>query len=132
MRNLTWLQDVSDYISSCKDTQFEWGVFDCCLFAANCCKLIANSDPAEAYRGKYNTELGAKRTLSVIHGSLAGAFGALYSEVSPAMAQRGDVVLFETELGETAGIQWSGGVWAVGVNGVVFLTPEVTKAWRVE
>lgn len=132
MRTLTWIQDLSNYISSCKDTEFQWGVFDCCLFAANCCQLVANSDPAAAYRGKYKTELGAKRTLSANHGSLAAAFGALYSEVAPNMAQRGDVVLFESELGLTAGVQWTNGVWSVGLNGVVFITPEVLQAWRVE
>lgn len=132
MRNPTWLQDLSNYISSCKDVEFQWGSFDCCIFAANCCQLVANSDPAAAYRGQYDSEWGAKVALAGNHGSLAGAFGALYSEVDPGMAQRGDVVIFESELGLTAGIQWVEGVWTVGLNGVVFVTPTVLKAWRVE
>ena len=132
MKNINWLKEVSTYISSCKNTSFEWGRFDCCLFAADCCQLVSARDPAALYRGRYTTELGAKRVLASEHGSLAAAFGALYSEVPPAMAQRGDVVLFESDLGLTAGVQWVDGVWAVGLNGVVFVTPDVLKAWRVE
>jgi hypothetical protein len=57
----------------------------------------------------------------------------MFERVDPAFAQRGDIVVFESDLGLTAGIQGVDGVvWSVSLNGLAILKPEVKTAWRVE
>lgn len=133
MRIADWPSTLFEHIDSARFQEFQWGVHDCCLFASDCCLAICGKDPAQSYRGKYTTEIGAKRALKQQHGSVEAAFDAMFERVNPALAQRGDVVLFEGEFGPTAGIQGQDGVvWSVGLNGLALVKPDVTIAWRVE
>lgn len=132
MRTLTWQKDLVTHFKRNLETPFKWGVFDCCLFAADCAKLICGKDPAEAYRGTYDSEIGARKALLRNHRTPAAAFGAVFQEVSPKMAQRGDIVVFEGDFGETSGVLWNGQVWAVGLSGLVVVNPKILRAWRVE
>lgn len=133
MRILDWPTALFEKIDSARFTEFKWGEHDCCLFAADCCIAICGKDPASSYRGRYTTEIGAKRALKQQHGSVEAAFDAMFERVDPAFAQRGDVVLFEGDLGATAGVQAQDGVvWSVGLNGLAVIKPEVKVAWRIE
>ena len=133
MRVQDWPTALFSHIESAKSKEFVWGEHDCCLFAADCCVALCGKDPAEAYRGTYSSEIEAKRALSKNHGSVEAAFDSLFQRVDPAFAQRGDVVVFESELGLTAGIQGVDGVvWSVSLNGLAILKPEVKTSWRVE
>ena len=112
---------------------FSWGTHDCCLFAADCAVAICGKDPAQLYRGTYSTEQGAKRALIKHHGSIMAAFDACFEQLAPTHAQRGDLVLFESPLGQTVGVVWASAIWAVGKAGVgVVERPNVSIAWRVE
>ena len=133
MRILDWPSALFEKIDAARFVEFKWGRHDCCLFAADCCFAICGKDPASSYRGKYTTELGAKRALKLQHGSIESAFDSYFQRIDPAFAQRGDVVFFEGEFGGTAGIQGQDGVvWSVGLNGLAVIKPEVKVAWRVE
>lgn len=133
MRIQDWPTALFSHIESAKEKEFSWGEHDCCLFAADCCIALCGKDPAQAYRGTYTTATGAKRALTKNHGSIEAAFDAVFERVDTAFAQRGDVVVFESELGLTAGIQGVDGVvWSVSLNGLAILKPEVKTAWRVE
>jgi len=132
MRTLTWQKDLVDYFKANLETPFKWGQFDCCLFAANCCKIVCGKDPAEPYRGTYDSEVGARKAILRNHRTIAKAFGDMFQEVNPKMAQRADVVLIDGDMGETIGVLWNGQVWAVGLTGLVVTTPKILRAWRVE
>lgn len=132
MKRHNWVQDFQALIDQNMNRDFEWGIFDCCLFTADCCDVICGKDPAALYRDRYTSEVGAKRILVKEHGSVQAAFSATFEEIDPAFVQRGDAVMFSDQFGETMGIAWVGGVWSLGLNGLRFLQVEVLKAWRVE
>lgn len=133
MRVDDWPTALFELVEEYRFKEFQWGEHDCCLFAADCCIAVCGKDPAESYRGKYTTEIGAKRALKQQHGSVEAAFDACFARVDANLAQRGDVVLFDGDLGPTAGIQGAEGVvWSVGLNGLAIIKPDVKVAWRVE
>ncbi|WP_199287793.1 DUF6950 family protein [Kushneria phosphatilytica] len=129
---MNWPQKLYDAIQAAHEAAFSWGENDCCTFAADCCIAVCGIDPAEKYRGHYTTEIGAKRKLTEIHGSLEKACDAYFERVPVTKAQRGDMVMFEGEIGNTMGVVWAGSVFSITQNGVrrVKATPEL--AWRVE
>lgn len=116
---------------SYKTRSFEWGESDCCLFVADCIKAQVDVDPAAAYRGKYKTEIGAKKAL-VKYGSLEELLDSLFGRVDFKLAKRGDAVMFQSELGTTMGILWNGNIYSMGESGItqVDVTPDIV--WSVE
>jgi hypothetical protein len=76
---------------------FEWGKFDCAMFAANCVRAITGRDLAAEFRGTYSSEAAAAQ----ITGGDLGAFidsvckEQGMKEVAPAYGRRGDVVLVD-------------------------------------
>lgn len=48
--------------------RFEWGVSDCCLFAADWVLALAGHDPAGGIRGTYTTQHGAWATVRRLGG----------------------------------------------------------------
>jgi hypothetical protein len=76
---------------------FEWGTFDCAMFAANCVRAITGSDPAAEFRSTYSTEEAAAK---IVGGDLGAFIAPLCKnhgmrEVPPAYGRRGDVVLVD-------------------------------------
>ncbi|MBL4297853.1 hypothetical protein H8F06_21475 [Vibrio fluvialis] len=132
MKQQNWMKALTDVITNAQRQPFSWGHHDCCLFAADCALAVAGVDPAAEYRGRYSTELGAKRALTKIHGSIESAFDAHFQRVDPAFVQRGDIVLIESALGRAAGVVWAHSIWSVSpkATGPVDLKPLI--AWRVE
>lgn len=118
-------------------TPFSWGENDCCTFAAKCVDAQYNTNIYDQISGKYSTELGSKRfSIEKVGTSyLPTLLDAYLSErVDKNYAQRGDVVTFEGALGLTAGILWTGYVWAMGPNGVETFPLnkiKITDIWRV-
>lgn len=131
MRYRDWTTQLHDTIKAAHDRTFSWGEFDCCLFAADCCIAICGIDPAADYRGRYTTEVGAKRVLRNTHGSLEGAWDACFKRVPLAMRQRGDVVLFDCERGRCVGVVWANAIWAVTDEGVHRVRAEPLICWSV-
>ncbi|WP_410490187.1 DUF6950 family protein, partial [Aeromonas veronii] len=66
------------------------------------------------------------------HGSIAAVLDAHFPRIEPALAQRGDPVVFDGPLGQTAGVMWAGQVWAMTETGARPI-PDVVPlfAWRV-
>lgn len=71
-------------------TPFEWGVQDCCLFAADAHLARIGVDVATDVRGTYSDALGAHRTLERI-GGLDGAAARFGTRCPPLCASFGDV-----------------------------------------
>lgn len=123
-----------EFVDSRKDTAFKWGTNDCCLFTADAVIAMGGPDLAAKVRGKYSTEIGAKRVLSkMFKNGLKGALSGILPTVEKDFAQRGDIVLFESELGPTFGIYWIGGIFCAGLHGSVLLEEmhdKILGVWR--
>ncbi|GFD85102.1 DUF6950 family protein [Alteromonas sp. KUL150] len=133
IRHTDWTVRLTDFVKSKKHTPFEWGVNDCCLFVADMALAITGVDPAATFRGKYKSELGAMKQLKKqgfdsVEAVLTHAFG---STVSRLEVRRGDVVLFENDGRDIAGVMF-GEVLAPGEYGIETFSPLLIKnVWRV-
>jgi hypothetical protein len=134
MRHRDWSIRLNKYIEEHFDTPFEWGEFDCCLFAADAVMAMTDIDFAEEFRGHYATAIGAKRILrktgkGSIKQTVESKFGPMKSRLS---AGRGDIVLINTSWGEALGIVAAGKIWAPSENGLTTMSMQCALGcWRV-
>lgn len=132
-----WMTRLLNTIEGLQDVPFVWGENDCCIFAAKCIDAQYGTNIASQVIGKYNSELSCKRFMikrakttalaNVLDTFLPVRIGVKY-------AQRGDVVIFEGELGLTAGVLWTDHIWAMGLDGVKTIPLskiKITDVWRV-
>jgi hypothetical protein len=123
-----------------KQTQpFVWGMYDCSLFVADVVFAFTGVDVALELRGAYSSRDEAEglikkhtktKKLSRLMRQLAQAHGM--EEIRPAMAGRGDVMLFPSDLGETLGLCDGHQIIAMGYEGVkAFPRTLATRAWRI-
>jgi len=120
-----------------KRTQpFIWGTYDCCLFVCDIILAITDVDLAADFRGNYDSQEGAnklsglanKRTLREFIDRMAENCGV--EPIPPEMAGRGDVALFDSELGETLGIFDGHQILRMGYEGVIAVPRSVARcAW---
>lgn len=128
MREIGWQQRLVAVLQDPKFKSHEWGKSDCCILAADACMAVSGKDPAAEYRGKYDSEIGAKRVLAKL--SIAEALDAHFERVDLAFVQRGDVVQMDDD---AAGVVWAGVVWSVDKEkGIGMTNKTVRTAWRVE
>lgn len=119
-------------IANHKNEPFQWGTLDCCMFTGECIKEVTGIDIVGEYRGRYKTEIGAKRVLAK-YGSIEEHLDKHFKRIDYKLAKRGDVVLFESDLGNAVGVRWSGGVLCIGHNGLNVIhkiTPKIT--WCIQ
>lgn len=138
MRFENWPQLLTQFLDSKRDQPFEWGVNDCCLFAADWVHLATGQDPALAFRGVYETAQGAADVLKDfggVHGAIAGLNPKHgIRPVAVGFAGRGDLVLYPGGMGETLGVIDDGGrsIAGPGKLGLVWtLRTRAIQAWRV-
>jgi len=117
---------------------FSWGESDCCLFVCDCILAMTGHDPAAPFRGRYRTALGAYRALRRYCGGGLGEIAAAcgYAEVSPSMAQRGDVVLVNAPEcqpgGKALGICLGVHIATQSAFGLIFEPrARALRAWRI-
>lgn len=134
-RHLDWEQRLGDYLDSVRDKPFCWGRHDCALHSANAVLAMTGEDFAAEFRGKYRSVAGSVRALRLYGaGDLASTMTAKFGEsISPAFAQRGDVVMSSTG---DLGICMGPSAFFVGQEGErpgLLLVPrrEWAQAWRV-
>lgn len=132
MRNKNWAVSLNKYIKECRNRPFEWGIFDCCIFTADCCNILCSVDPAEKYRGKYKTELGAVRQLKKNHGSIAECLDFYFDRIDLSLVQRGDVCVFDNEQGNASAVYFSGAWWSTTETGVARVDCLPLSVWRVD
>lgn len=94
-RHNNWPEILSAHLRSQQSVPFQWAFHDCCTFAADAVKAITEQDPMADLRGTYLTASQAARLLKAEGGLLAAVSKRLGPAKAPALAQRGDVVLFE-------------------------------------
>lgn len=92
-RRSTWESDLSAYIASVRDVEFQWGVLDCGLFFAGAVMAMTGADPGAPFRGKYSTDMGAAKALKRFGaGDLKSTLDSLFEPKPFGRLQRGDGV----------------------------------------
>ncbi|EKE79729.1 DUF6950 family protein [Idiomarina xiamenensis] len=115
MRLKNWPTNLIKLLQQRRDQPFEWGVNDCCLFAADAYQAIHGIDLADEFRGHYSTKIGAYRALKR-HGynDVADVLGTKLGQPKAAvMPERGDLLLVDNHGHQTAGV-YCNGAWVVG------------------
>lgn len=104
MRLPSWEDALANYIATKRHEPFEYGVNDCCLFAAGAVEAVTGEDPMPEFRGKYDS---LKTSLKVIKeigaGTLEATLDDKFPEVGIGHAQRGDLAFFVGSLGVVMG-----------------------------
>lgn len=133
MRVQEWPERLNRFLMAADRKRFEWGVHDCCLFAARAVQELTGQDFAAPFYDQYDDALSASRLL-VKHGGVRGiATSALGEEIPPLTAGRGDIVLLQThEHGDTLAVCTGTHCAAPGIHGLMLVPlAEAVSAWRV-
>ncbi|WP_278385096.1 DUF6950 family protein [Alteromonas mediterranea] len=134
MRKKDWSEKLVSYLLDNLDTPFEWGTFDCCLFAANAVREMTGKDFAAPFRDKYTTEKGAAKALIKYgQGDIKSTLNAIFGPLKPRLkAGRGDLVLVETDTGDALGVVASGKIWVATFDGLATIPLErALGCWSV-
>ena len=99
-----WERKLHDFIAENRDRPFQWGEWDCALFATACAAAITGHDAAEAYRGTYDSRTGSARALRELgEGTLLRTVNASFHARPIGTARRGDLVWCDGSLGVCIG-----------------------------
>lgn len=100
IRHRDWLDRLHAYLQAIASESFEFGRFDCCLFACDAIHAMTGSDLAAPFRGRYHSRATARAAFInyVGQASLTRAVERATAEhgareVHPLCACRGDLVL---------------------------------------
>lgn len=89
-----WEQRLNDYLATLDNARHGWGTLDCALHAANAVHAQTGVDLAADFRGKYDTEEGAREAIEAAgHKDLAALMNSLLPRRVRSMVQRGDIVM---------------------------------------
>lgn len=134
MRVHNWPKIIAEQLKIHMQVPFVWGEKDCCLAVADIVNMYAGIDIAEKFRGKYKTALGSKRALKKYgKGSIKDTASDILPSIPVSEAGRGDLVLVDTDAGESLGILFGTRAWAMAETGMVAIgMDKVTHAWRIE
>jgi len=104
MRVPAWEDALANYIAIKRHEPFEYGVNDCCLFAAGAVLQITGEDPIPEFRGKYDSLKGSLKVIKEIGaGTLEATLDGKFPEVAIGHAQRGDLAFFDDSVGVVMG-----------------------------
>jgi hypothetical protein len=127
-----WRLHLDAVLCSRVYSSFEWGRFDCCLFAADCVHAITGVDLAKDYRGY----VGAKQALRVL--DRAGGVGLIATRAlgfpqAVADAHVGDVVLVPVNKREALAVVIAPGMATLpGARGLTQATLSMARyRWAV-
>lgn len=126
-----WPERLAAHIAAARDARFEWGKFDCAMFASDAIRAMTGFDLAADFRGQYSDEAGARAKLPR---ALTYANSVL-SPIALGFARRGDLLI-------TANGSADPGFAIIGLDGRSALCacdrgllhvarPRWIKAWRV-
>ncbi len=104
MRVPAWEDALANYIAIKRHEPFEYGVNDCCLFAAGAVIEVTGEDPMPEFRGKYDSLKGSLTVIKEIGaGTLEATLDGKFPEVAIGHAQRGDLAFFDGSVGVVMG-----------------------------
>lgn len=126
------------YLSAAAKRGFQWGEYDCFLFAAGWAWVHSGADPMSRWRGMYRTEAEAKTIVARL-GGISACMGTAMWEigwrtVSVVALEPGDVVMVALPGGtgeHVAGVAVGGRkVALLTAKGLVVAPAHVLRAWR--
>lgn len=105
IRKVDALQNLNKLFIEKKDESFEWGTWDCCIFAADCVLAMTGEDRLVLFRGAYDSKYTAAKALREIgSGTLASTLhDHLGESIAPHRAWRGDLVIHKNNVGICVG-----------------------------
>ena len=129
MRLSNWEVHLSEYVLSKKSERFEYGVNDCCLFAAGAVEAITGENPIPEFIGAYDslkTSIKALKTIGA--GTLENTMDAKFTEIQIGYAQTGDLAFHDGSIG----VIIDGDALFVSDDGLVRISRDKwAKAWSV-
>jgi len=120
-----WQSALDDFLTAHRERRFQYGVWDCCLFACDAIEVMTGVDVAVQFRGRYHSRTEALRAIRDYAGevsvrAVAERVTEAYAmpQVHILRARRGDVALIRRPRDYSLGI--------VALNGtdVVTVTPQ--------
>ena len=88
-----WEMRLSNFMQANERRAFEWGQWDCILFACAAAEAITGEDRAAQYRGRYSDNEGARAALRELgKGTLLRTVDSQFARKPVGNAQRGDLV----------------------------------------
>lgn len=88
-----WETRLHDFMAANRDRAFAWGEWDCILFATAAAEAITGIDKADAFRGKYSDEAGARTILRELgQGTLLKTVDHHFEPKPVSYAVRGDLI----------------------------------------
>ena len=131
MRVANWEQVLSEYLQTQSLAPFEWGVNDCCHFAAKAAELITGV----GYGDRYPCDSSSSaQVLLLEHGGVIGIADQHYERIDTGFVWRGDIVAAKVSGSEDYALGICQGLHAVfksadGLSAKAMSDIEI--AWRV-
>ena len=129
-----WPSAMYAAIEEKRNQPFIWGSSDCCLFVADIIEAMTGIDIATGLRGKYDSLESAEIILNGPLVEFMDRAMKFYNieEIPLSYAGRGDMVVFNSTLGQTLGILDGTQIISMGYEGIVMAPRgEAFKAWRI-
>lgn len=99
-----WETRLSNFMQANQHRAFEWGQWDCILFATAAAAAITGEDRGAAYRGRYTDNAGARAMLRELgKGTLLCTVDSQFARKPVGNAQRGDLVWRDGAVGVCLG-----------------------------
>lgn len=131
MRVQNWPELLDAHIKSHLSTEFVWAENDCCTFTCDFIEKMTGFDPMRPYRSNYH-DLKSNLKLQSELGTIEETMDELFDNISIAIAQRGDAVLFNMKNYSALGV--CDGVIShfIGPEGSIRVkTLDCKNAWRI-
>ena len=131
-----WDMKLAVFLKENRERDFEWGKWDCCIFANACLKFISGKDVIPKTL-KWKDEKSAFKAIKDYGGTLDKALekAALAAGMEPVevhFVTTGDLVVVMDENKPVAGISDGSRVMSPSDGGYAFSLPStIEKAWRV-
>jgi hypothetical protein len=134
-----WPSRMDEFLRAHAVTEFAWGIWDCALMAAAHLDNITGSEHYVTRAGHYDSPDSAADYLTSLGvAGLDGLATQILGDrlVNKKMAQRGDIVTFDTTLGPALGVVDLSGMKIIGLDpseaGFIRIPLALsTAAWRV-
>lgn len=130
MRYADWPERLNRIVEGNLNRPFEWGNWDCCLFAAECVEAMTGDDPMGEFRGRYSSAEGARALLRAHPSkSLFNLMRRKFGNPSN-FARRGDIVYTITEDGPSLGVCVGACAVFLSEEGIVSLPIQGMRSFR--
>lgn len=132
MRTEDWQLKIADVFIERIAMRFQWGINDCCLFAADCFYAATGTDPAGEFRGEYTDAISAARVLSRLGGLEVIAAKNCGPEILPSQSSFGDIGLVDNAGRPCLSVFGGEYFHAPGDDGLkIFPLDNCLRAWRL-